>query len=173
MIPTHAIVARLCERSPPPSLALHRCLNSETRTEISSFNENEEFEIRGPPGPLRRACPPRIPASEETERALTAESTRGDTPGPKTGAESARTATPHAGTVGAGMLAVVPRLEREKIRSGARTRGSRRPRMRGPLLSRYHTSMVLSRRPRTRHGFKIARTEAATPRSRSLSSSRF
>ena len=48
-------------------------LCGEIRIEILSFawNENEEFEIRGPPGPLRRPCPPRMPASDGAERPLT------------------------------------------------------------------------------------------------------
>ena len=116
----------------------------ETRIEISSFDENEEFEIRGPPGPLRRPCPPRMPASEGAERAVTATNTHNEPSRPKTGAERARKATPHRRTVGTGTPAVVPRLERAKIRSGARTRGTGRRGTRGALRSRRHTSTALS-----------------------------
>ena len=116
----------------------------ETRIEISSFDENEEFEIRGPPGPLRRPCPPRMPASEGAERAVTATNTHNEPLRPKTGAERARTATPHRRTVGTGTPAVVPRLERAKIRSGARTRGTGRRGTRGALRSRRNTSTALS-----------------------------
>jgi hypothetical protein len=121
-------------------------LCGEIRIEILSFawNENEEFEIRGPPGPLRRPCPPRMPASEGAERAVTATNTHNEPLRPKTGAERARTATPHRRTVGTGTPAVVPRLERAKIRSGARTRGTGRRGTHGALRSRRHTSTALS-----------------------------
>ena len=142
----------------------------ETRNEISSFDENEEFEIRGPPGPraghVHRGCRHRRGLSALSRR-------RTLTTGlcDRKLAPNARTATPHRRTVGTGVPAVVPRLERAKIRSGARTR---EPVVAGRAVRyvRVVTRLRLYRDVLERVAASKSRARrAATPRSRSRSSS--